>query len=158
MILHGDRLPIVIRNLNRKAADIMNTLVLFYSYSGKTKAIAGELAAKESAVLAEIKDVKRPGMLKAYAAGCFAAMKGKSWPIQPSDVDFAEYNRLILLAPIWANNPPPAFNAILEQLPSGKTVAVKMVSASGKSKCRERLEAFIKNKGSVLESFEDIKA
>ncbi|MCL2153603.1 MAG: hypothetical protein FWH57_11725 [Oscillospiraceae bacterium] len=136
----------------------MNTLVLFYSYSGKTKAIAGELAAKESAVLAEIKDVKRPGKIKAYTAGCFSAMKGKSWPIQPTDVNLAEYGRLILLAPIWASNPPPAFNAILEQLPSGKTVAVKMVSASGKSKCRERLDAVIQSRGSILESYEDIKA
>jgi len=41
---------------------------------------------------------------------------------------------------------------------SGKTVVVKMVSASGKSKCRERLDAAIKNRGSLLESFEDIKA
>ena len=136
----------------------MNTLVLFYSYSGKTKAIAGELAAKESAVLAEIKDVKRPGKLKAYIAGCFSAMKGKSWPIQTPDVNLTGFGRLILLAPIGASNPPPAFNAILEQLPGGKTVVVKMVSASGKSKCRGRLDAAIQSRGSVLGGFEDIKA
>ena len=47
----------------------MNTQVLFYSYNGKTKAIAEELAAKESAVLSEIKDVKRPGKIKTYTAG-----------------------------------------------------------------------------------------
>ena len=136
----------------------MNTLVLFYSYSGKTKAIAEEFAAKESAVLSEIKDVKRPGKLKAFTVGCHSAMKGKSWPIEPPDVNLAEYSRLILLAPIWANNPPPAFNAILEQLPSGKTVVVKMVSASGKSKCRERVDTVIQSRGNILESFEDIKA
>ena len=135
----------------------MNTLVLFYSYSGKTKAIAGELAAKEAAVLSEIKDDKRPGILKAFTAGCYSAIKGKSWAIQAPNVNLAEYDRLILLAPIWANNPPPAFNAVLEQLPSGKTVAVKMVSESGKSKCRERLDAVIQSRGSILESFEDIK-
>ena len=135
----------------------MNTLVLFYSYSGKTKANAEELAVKESAAIVEIKDTKRPGKLKAYTAGCFSAMKGKSWPIDPLHVNLAEYDRLILLAPIWANNPPPAFNAFLELLPKGKTVAVKMVSASGKSKCRERLDAIIKNRGSIMESFEDIK-
>ena len=135
----------------------MNTLVLFYSYSGKTKAVAAELAANESAAIVEIKDTKRPGKLKAYTAGCFSAIKGTSWSIDPLNVDLTEYDRLILLAPIWASNPPPAFNAILELLPKGKTVAVKMVSASGKSKCRERLDAVIKNKGSIMESFEDIK-
>ena len=136
----------------------MNTLVLFYSYSGKTKAVAEELAQKESAAIVEIKDAKRPGIFKAFTAGCPSAMKGKSWAIQPLAVNLAEYARLILLAPIWASNPPPAFNAILDQLPSGKTVAVKMVSASGKSKCRERLDAVIQSRGSILESFEDIKA
>ena len=51
----------------------MNTLVSFYSYSEKTKAIGVELAAKESAVLSEIKDVKRPGKLKAYTVGIIKA-------------------------------------------------------------------------------------
>jgi len=135
----------------------VKTLVIFYSYSGKTKTIAEELAAKESADIAEIKDAKRLGKLKAYTAGIIAAGRGKPWPIQPLKIDFSKYERLILLAPIWANNPPPAFNALLEHLTEGKTVAVKMVSMSGKSNCKERLETIIKNKGSVLESFEDIK-
>ncbi|MCL2508148.1 MAG: NAD(P)H-dependent oxidoreductase [Oscillospiraceae bacterium] len=136
----------------------MKTLVIFYSYSGHTKAIAEKLAAIESADIVEIKDVKRPGKLKAYAAGCFAAMRGKSWPIRPLDADMAGYDRLILLAPVWAGNPPPVFYAMLERLPQGKTAAVKMVSASGESNCKERLETLITAKGGVMESFEDIKA
>jgi len=136
----------------------MKTAVIYYSYSGHTKKIAEELAAKESADIAEIKDVKRPGKLKAYVSGCFAAMRGKAWPVKPLDTDLSEYDRLILLAPIWAGNPPPAFNAMLEQLPNGKTVAVKMISGSGKSSCKDRLEDIIKAKDCLLESFEDIKA
>ena len=135
----------------------MKTLVIYYSYSGHTKKIAEELAAKESAGIAQIMDVKRPGRLKAYTAGCFAALRGKAWPIQPLDVDLSEYDRLILLAPVWAGNPAPAFNAILEQLPEGKTIAVKMASAGGTSRCRERLEKIIKSGSCTLESFEDIK-
>ena len=136
----------------------MKTLVIFYSYSGKTKMFAEKIAADESAEIVEIKDIKRPGKLKAYTAGIFAAIKGKAWSIQPLGVNLADYDRFILLAPVWANNPAPPFNAMLEQLPEGKTVAVKMVSMSGKSDCKERLEGIIKNKGCVLESFEDIKA
>ena len=136
----------------------MKPLIIFYSYSGKTRVIAEKLAAAESAGIAEIKDVKRPGKLKAYTAGIFASIKGKAWPIRPLGVNFAEYDRLILLAPVWADNPPPPFNATLEQLPEGKTVTVKMVSASGRSNCKERLETVIKAKGCVWEGFEDIKA
>ena len=87
----------------------MKTLVIFYSYSGKTKAIAEKLATLESADIAEIKDVKRPGKLKSYTAGILASIKGKAWPIQPLGVSFAEYDRLILFAPVWADNPPPPF-------------------------------------------------
>jgi len=43
------------------------------------------------------------------------------------------------MAPVWADNPPPAFNALLEKLPAGKSITVKMVSASGRSNCQARL-------------------
>ncbi|MDR0220412.1 MAG: hypothetical protein LBI54_03280 [Lachnospiraceae bacterium] len=135
----------------------MKTLILYYSYSGKTKAIAEKLAAEKSADLAEIKDVKRPGTLKAYLSGCPAALKGKAWPIQMLDVDMAGYDQLYLLSPVWAGNPPPAVNAVLEKLPKGKAVAVTMVSASGGSKCRERVEAAIAAKECTLAGWEDVR-
>lgn len=136
----------------------MKTLIIFYSYTNHTKKLAKELAGKESADIMEIKDKKRPGKLKAYSFGCFAAMRGKPWPIQNLDKDLKLYDRLILLSPVWAGNPPPFVYALLENLPGGKTISVKMVSASGKSNCRERLNEYIKSKGSTFESFEDIKA
>lgn len=136
----------------------MKTLVIFYSYTGNTRRFAQGLAKKESADITEVKEVSRPGRVKAYLVGCIAALRGKSWRIQPPGVDLAAYDRLILLSPVWAGNPPPAVNALLEQLPVGKSVFVKMVSASGKSECRDRLELIAKSKGCTIESFEDIKA
>jgi flavodoxin len=135
----------------------MKTLIIFYSYSGKTKAIAEKLAGEKSADLTEIKDVKRPGVLKAYLAGCPAAIKGKAWPIQMLEVDMAGYDQLHLLSPVWAGNPPPAVNAVLEKLPAGKTVSVTMVSASGRSKCRERIEAAISARECTLAGWEDVR-
>ena len=132
----------------------MKTLAVFYSYTGKTK----KLAENEASDIVEIKDIKRPGVLKAYTAGCFAAVKGKLWPLQPLDIDLKEYDIFILLFPVWAGNPPPVFNTFLKQLPDNKTVSIKAVSASGKSSCKERLEAFIKAKNGKLTSFEDVKA
>jgi len=140
-----------------KETPTMKTLVLYYSYSGNTKKIAEELAQKECADIEEIKDKKRPGKLKVYTAGIIAVMRNKSWSIQPLSVDLAAYDRIILLAPVWADSPPPPVGSALELLPEGKTVAVKMISASGKSGCVSKLEEKIKSKGSVMESFEDIK-
>jgi len=36
-------------------------------------------------------------------------------------------------------------------------VSIKMVSASGRSNCKDKLKTIIESKGSTLESFEDIK-
>jgi flavodoxin len=136
----------------------MKTLIIYYSYSGKTKTIAEKLASEEKADLAEAKAIKNPGKLKAYTVGVLAAGNGKAWEIEPLDEDLAAYDRLILLAPIWGGNPAPPFNAILKLLPKGKAVAVKMVSMSGKSACKGRIEAAIKYQGCVFEGFEDVKA
>jgi len=135
----------------------MSTLVIYYSYSGSTRKIAEELSKKESDDIYEIKDIRPLGKLKAYTAGIVASIRGKPWPIKPPDIDIAKYDKLIMLAPVWANNPPPAFNAMLEYIPKGKAISVKLVSASGKSKCIDRLESALKSKGSTLESFENIK-
>jgi len=135
----------------------MNHLITYYSYSGKTKKIAEELAANESADVFEIKDIKPFGKFKAYTAGIVASIKGKAWPIKLPDIDFTRYDKITMLAPVWANNPPPAFNTMLEYLPDGKSISIKMVSASGKSNCKDRLESIIASKNCTLESFKDIK-
>ena len=136
----------------------MNTLVVYYSYTGGTKVLAVDFAEKESAETLEILDIKKTGKVKAYTAGCFASIKGKSWEIQPISTDLSGYDRFVLFAPIWAGNVPPAVNAFLSVLPSGKNVAVKAVSGSGKSGCENKIKGILKEKGCELESFENIKS
>ena len=136
----------------------MNHLVIYYSFSGKTEKIAVDMAMEESADTFELKDIKPFGKLKAYTAGIVASIRGKAWQVKPPDVEISKYDKITLLAPVWADNPPPAINAMLEYLPSGKPVSIIMVSASGKSNCRDRIESVIKSKGCTLESFKDIKA
>ncbi|MDR0248290.1 MAG: hypothetical protein LBI44_01300 [Oscillospiraceae bacterium] len=136
----------------------MSTQVTYYSYGGKTRVIALDVAAKLQAGCEEIADTKRPGLLRAYTAGIMAAVRGKPWPIKPVFTAASACERVILLSPVWAGNPPPAVHAALALLPEGKSVAVKMVSASGKSKCRAAVERAVATRGCVLESFEDIKA
>ena len=100
----------------------MKTLVLYYSYGGRTRAIAETIAEKDSADIAEIKNEKRPGILKAFTAGALAAKGGKAWPIKPLEADLAAYDRLVLLFPIWAGHPAPFVNTMLRQLPEGKSL------------------------------------
>jgi flavodoxin len=137
----------------------MKTLVIFYSYSGTTKRIALNYAVQNAAETLEVLDAKRPGIFEAYTSGCKAAIAGKAWEIKPLTINLAPYKRLVVFAPRWGNNPPPAFNALLALLPAGKKVEIKAVSGSGKSgsKCKERISAALAAKGCTLESFEDIK-
>lgn len=136
----------------------MSTLIIYYSFTGNAKKIAEELAAGSSADLAELRDVKKPGKLKAFTAGCFKALAGKASPLQPLDVNFAAYEKIILVAPIWAGNVPPAVNSLWGLLPAGTALAAKLVSGSGLSKCRERLENALRAVDCSLKSLEDIKA
>ncbi|MDR0531942.1 MAG: flavodoxin domain-containing protein [Oscillospiraceae bacterium] len=136
----------------------MSTLIIYYSYSGNTKRVAESLAAQLGGELAPLRDAKRPGILKAYSVGCFNAMQGKAWAARPLEEDLASYDRLILLSAVWAGNVPPAVNTLWAQLPAGTALEVKLVSAGGESKCRERLEAMLKANGCTLQSLEDIRA
>lgn len=136
----------------------MNTVIIFYSYTGNAKQLALKAAETEQADIIEVKDKRRPGTIKAYTVGCFAALRGKGWDIQPIKTDLSAYDKLIIYSPVWAGNPAPAINVILNSLPSGKAVEIRMVSASGGSGCKERIQMLIESKGSKLTGFEDIKS
>ncbi|MDR0883407.1 MAG: hypothetical protein LBN05_02195 [Oscillospiraceae bacterium] len=135
----------------------MKTLVLYYSYSGHARALAQSIAEQEHADVAEIRDIKRPNILKAYVLGAPAAMKAKEWPIAPLGVKLGDYECLHIVAPVWAGNPAPQVNALFVQIPAGKSVRVTMVSASGTSKCQPWVAELIRNRGSVLDAFADVR-
>jgi len=50
----------------------MSPLIIYYSFSGKAKKIAEDLAKNESADIYEIKDLRPVGKLKAYTAGLYS--------------------------------------------------------------------------------------
>jgi flavodoxin len=133
-----------------------NTIVLYYSYTGHTAKLAGTIAENADIDICEIKDRKRPGALKAYAVGCLKAMQMKPTPTQPLDVDLTAYERIVILAPVWAGHPAPAALNAFDMLPSGKSVEVYMVSASGKSSAKEKIEALIAAKGCEMLKYENI--
>ncbi|MDR2658157.1 MAG: NAD(P)H-dependent oxidoreductase [Oscillospiraceae bacterium] len=136
----------------------MKTIITYYSYSGHTKKLATELAAKESADIHEIVEENRPARLKAYTSGILDVMREKSWAIKPTSIAWDEYDQIILMSPVWAGNPPPPIRAFIDTLPSGKAISVTMVAASGKADCREKLGSLINGKGSSMNEFKVVKA
>ena len=136
----------------------MKTLVIYYSYTGTVRNLAEKIATETGATLYEIKDKTRPGTLKAYSAGCFAALRMGRWPIQPVNMSFEGYGSIILMAPVWAGHPAPAFNNVYGLLPRGQEVEVRMVSASGSSSAREKIQRELISKGCKMTGYRDIKS
>jgi flavodoxin len=133
-----------------------NTVVLYYSYTGHTAKLAETIAENADIDICEIKDQKRPGALKAFTIGCLKAMQMKPTPIESPEVDLTSYERIVILTPVWAGHPAPAALNAFDLLPSGKKVEVYMVSASGKSSAKAKIEALVAAKECELLKYENI--
>ena len=136
----------------------MKTILVYYSWSGHTAQLAKAKAEKEGTRLVEVKDSKKPGPLKAYTAGCIAALRMNPAPILPLRVALDDYDKIIIMSPVWAGHPAPAVNSVFTLLPSGKNVEMIMASASGSCRCREKIQACLSAKGCVLASFTNVKS
>ena len=137
----------------------MKTAVIYYSFGGMTRKFAEKKAAELSAELVEIKEAKPRNIFTAFLPGCTQAMAQKAVALKEPLPDFSDFGRIIVMMPIWAGFPAPAFNSVVEKLPAGKELELYLVSGSGNSlKCREKVEAFIRKQGLTLTKYQDIKA
>jgi len=135
----------------------MKTIILYYSWSGKTKALAVKKAGEIGADIEEITEVKRPSGFGAFFVGAPKALKRKTVNIKPIVVDLKFYDQIIVMAPVWASYPAPAFNNIVEAIPSGKKVEIIMISASGGTKkSAEGTKKLFTDKGCEVAGYTDI--
>lgn len=102
----------------------MKAAVVYYTFGGSTKKEAERIGAELDAPVYRVREAKSRSFIGAFIPGGFQAMKRKKPKIEPVDFDLAQYDRIYLGCPVWAANPAPAFNAMLDLLPSGKTVEV----------------------------------
>ena len=137
----------------------MKTLVIYYSFTGHTRAAAKKIAQAENADIIEVKETKKRSKLNAYVAGSFAAMRHKEAVLQEYACDFAAYDRIVIAVPIWAGHPAPAFNNIINLLPSGKEVELVMISGGGNSgSSAEKTKQRIADRGCRVTKYLDQKA
>lgn len=137
----------------------MQTLVIFYSYTGKAKKLAKETADKEQADIIELKYIRRPSVFGAYLMGSMAARQQKQAKLQPYNEDFSSYDKIIIVMPVWAQFPAPAFNNIIDKLPEGKKVEIIMTSGSGNSgSIKEDAKKILSEKKCELVGFRDVKS
>ena len=132
----------------------MNTIVIFYSYSGSTAKYAAKI---ENADIYEIKDLKRPGKFKTFIPGCYLSMKHGTFPIAPIAIDLGKYDKFIICAPIWAGSPAPQINNVFDLLPKDKEIELHMISGSGESS-KDGMIKWLGTKGLTITKYIDKKS
>ena len=137
----------------------MKTLVIYYSFTGKTKKIAADKAKKENADLVEVKAKKPYSKFGAYVFGGFAAMKQKPVKIEEINCDFTLYDKIIIAAPVWAGFPAPPANAVIAMLPAGKDIELVLSSGGGDtSKNAVKIKSLVTGQKCVVTNYTDIKS
>jgi flavodoxin len=95
---------------------LMKTAIIYYSRTENTKNAAETLQNKlrEKNIdveLIRIKPEKRPGFFKASKI----AIKQEELPIENSNYDLSEYEKIIIGVPSWANHPAPFYKTFLNK-------------------------------------------
>lgn len=136
----------------------MRTIILYYTFGGSTKKEAERLAAELGASVYRVKELHERGLWGAFMPGGLMAMHRRKSAVQPLQIDLDQYERILIGCPVWAGHPAPAFNAIVELLPAGKSIELFFCSAGGdSSQSRPGTEELIKSKGCTLLSYRDIR-
>ena len=136
----------------------MKTTVAYYSLGGTTRSYARAEAKARGADLIELKPRTLYNRLTAVVRGCPEAKKQKAVALDGLPL-FVGYDRVVLMAPVWAGYPAPPFNSAVELLPPGTEVEVLLVSRSGNSdRSRARVRLQIKKRGCALLAQRDIRA
>lgn len=95
------------------------TLVVYYSYTGKTEKICKAFAEAKGYPLVKIEEIRPRNTFSAYVIGGFQAVNRLCSKIKPLDIDLSQYDRILLASPIWGGTTPPAINAFLKQASLG---------------------------------------
>jgi hypothetical protein len=101
-----------------RAADqeiTMKTLVVYYSLSGRTRAVAGALAQQLAADCEEIGCARyRPGFW-VYVKGSYDSTAGRLPAIDKPERDPPQYDLVVVGGPIWAGHAATPVRAYLRQ-------------------------------------------
>ncbi len=125
----------------------MKTIVLYYSRSRKTAAVAETLAEELSADLQEIKDVKERSGILNYLGASVDAFRESKTKITPENLNLDNYGIIYLGSPTWAGKPSPAIITFVDKADlKGKDIILfaTMGNQGAKSvinRMREKIEA-----------------
>ncbi len=130
----------------------MKIAVVFYSYSGNTKKVAGilndELSKNNQVDLLEIKALDES---RNFFMQCWRARRKKRSKIEDMKFDLSSYDLVMFGTPVWAFEPAPALWTYFDKCSGLKdkkaTLFITYGSGSGKGHCLDHMEKALKEKG-----------
>jgi len=135
----------------------MKTIILYYSLMGSTKALALKKATEFGCEAEEVIQVKKYNLFTSYISGAFKAMRRVGVPIEPLKADLSQYDKIIIMSPVWAGHPAPAINSVLSLLPTGKQVEFYLLSeGSGSKKTAQKTKEIAQGKGCEVVCYYDV--
>jgi flavodoxin len=130
-------------------------LVVYYSFEGNTKHIAEVLAEYLKADIQEVKpkkELQTKGFYKFIWGGRQAIMKVKP-ELMPMDVNFEDYDVILVGSPIWAGTYAPPIRTLLEDsYIKGKKIAYFYTHQGGDAKALVRTKELIEKHNIYLSS------
>lgn len=131
----------------------MKTLIVYYSYTGKTELVANILARELGADLRRVEDNRRRSKFAAYVFGSLDAIRGKKTAIKTVDSSLEGYALVVVCSPVWANSPAPAMNTFVANTDfAGKRTAVLVTSGDREAHVAlEKFAALVKERGARVE-------
>lgn len=121
----------------------MKVLVVYYSRSGNTRAIAEAVAERLGADIEVIRDDARRGGLFGFFRSGREAWRERPADIAPSVHDPADYDIVVIGTPVWASNMSSPARAYIERHRSrlGRIALFCTVGGMGADKALFRMEA-----------------
>lgn len=100
--------------------------------SGNSKRIAEKITRKAGCGISQITDDKNWKGVFGFLRGGFYALRFKTThPTVAPDVDFNEYDRLLIVGPVWAGNAVPAVYSLLEREKANLQKVCLVLSSGG---------------------------
>ena len=132
----------------------MKAIIIYYSYSGNTKKVAGILCGslKEKGQVETI-TLNALDESKNFFGQCARAFKHRRASIEPVENNLSQYDLICLGTPVWAFGPAPAMNTYLDQCSGleGKEVILFTTygSGTGNERCLNYMQDVLSKKGAV---------
>lgn len=78
-----------------------DTLVIYYSRTGKSEVAAKAIAQASGAEIIQIKDAKERSGWFGFIGAAYDSQMGKYTQIEPETINFSQYKNVYLVTPIW---------------------------------------------------------